>query len=506
MLCHTPTTGEIETRLQRASIIANASGAIDTFLFVGFLLPATASTGDDWILLNLVVGTAYLVSTFALGSFLGRRWARPLTDWLETDRPPTAAERDLALKLPKMEGKMSALFWLGALILFTLINLDGPTSGDVALPLAILLGGITTSGVTYLLAERIMRPVTARALAAGLPERSPTLPVGTRLVVTWLVATGGPLLGIAAVGVTGLIDEDVDATLLAGATVFVAMISIFVGLLATKFTAKWVSEPLADVRRALAQVEEGEYDTGLSVTDSGEIGLVQVGVNRMAAGLREREQLQDLFGRHVGRDVARAALDGGVKLGGETREVGVLFVDLTGSTALAAKLPPDEVVALLNSFFTIVVEVVEPHRGFVNKFEGDGALAVFGAPQPCQNPGGAALAAARELHSRLIDELPQLDAGIGVSAGSVVAGNVGAEERFEYTVIGDPVNEAARLCELAKRATGRVLASARTLDFAAPSESRHWDLGEDVQLRGRDQPTRLAVLAAGAPAQAAAAR
>jgi adenylate cyclase len=194
-----------------------------------------------------------------------------------------------------------------------------------------------------------------------------------------------------------------------------------------------------------------------------------------------------------------------VKLGGETREVGVLFVDLIGSTTLASKLPPDEVVALLNEFFTIVVEVVEPHQGFVNKFEGDGALAVFGAPTPCQNPGGAALAAARELHARLVDELPQLDAGIGVSAGMVVAGNVGAEERFEYTVIGDPVNEAARVCELAKRTPGRLLASSRTLDLAAPAETQHWELGDDVQLRGRDQPTRLAVVASEAitPAQAA---
>ena len=498
-----PTTSEIKTRLKRASIIANAWGAIDTFLFLGFLLPATANKGEDWIVLNLVVGTIYLVSTFVFGSWLASRWAAPLDGWLESDRPPTPAERDLALKIPKMEGKMSASFWVGAAVLFTAINLGGPTSSDVAVPLAILLGGITTSGITYLLAERIMRPVTARALSAGLPERSPTLPVGVRLRVTWLVASGGPLLGIAAVAVTGLIGDDVDASLLAGATLFVAMAGLFVGLLATKFTAKWVSEPLADVRHALAQVEEGEYDTGLNVTDSGEIGLVQVGVNRMAAGLREREQLQDLFGRHVGRDVARAALDGGVKLGGETREVGVLFVDLMGSTALASRLPPDEVVALLNAFFTIVVEVVEPHDGYVNKFEGDGALAVFGAPQACQNPGGAALAAARELHVRLIDELPQLDAGIGVSAGSVVAGNVGAEERFEYTVIGDPVNEAARLCELAKRDEGRLLASARTLDFAARTEARHWELGDDVQLRGRDQPTRLASVASAAPAEAA---
>jgi adenylate cyclase len=488
----TPTIDQVRSRLKRAAIFANAAGAIDVFLFIGFLLPVTASTGKSWIVLNLVTGSIYLVATFVSGSYIGRRWIEPLREWLESDRPPTVEERDRALKIPKLQGKLSALYWGASIPIFTLINLPGPASGDVAVALALLLGGITTAGVTYTLAERIMRPITARALAAGLPERSPTLPVGSRLVVTWILASGGPLLGIAAVAFTGLLDKHVDVTLLAAATLFVAVIGLGVGLFATKATAKWVSEPLADVRQALARVEEGDYDTGLAVTDSGEIGLVQVGLNRMAAGLREREQLQDLFGRHVGRDVARAALDGGVKLGGETREVGVLFVDLTGSTALASKLPPDEVVALLNSFFTIVVEVVEPHEGFVNKFEGDGALAVFGAPTPCKHPGGAALAAARELHARLVDELPQLDAGIGVSGGLVVAGNVGAEERFEYTVIGDPVNEAARLCELAKRRSERVLASEAVLRRADPDEADRWELRDSVVLRGRDQETRVA--------------
>ena len=144
----------------------------------------------------------------------------------------------------------------------------------------------------------------------------------------------------------------------------------------------------------------------------------------------------------------------------------VLFVDLVGSTALAARRPPTEVVALLNSFFAIVVEAAERHGGWVNKFEGDAALCVFGAPTATDDAAGDALAAARELRDRLAAELPELDAGIGVSAGRAVAGNIGAEERFEYTVIGDPVNEAARLCELAKKRPERVLASDAALERA----------------------------------------
>ncbi len=141
----------------------------------------------------------------------------------------------------------------------------------------------------------------------------------------------------------------------------------------------------------------------------------------------------------------------------------------------------------------MVVEVVEDHGGLVNKFEGDAALAVFGAPLPLDDAAGCALRAARTLARRLADEVDGLSAGIGVSAGRAVAGNIGSESRFEYTVIGDPVNEAARLCELAKEADDRVLASAGALELARADEKEHWREGDEVRLRGRSEETRLAV-------------
>jgi adenylate cyclase len=171
----------------------------------------------------------------------------------------------------------------------------------------------------------------------------------------------------------------------------------------------------------------------------------------------------------------------------------VLFVDIVGSTALAASRPPGEVVRMLNAFFGLVVAVVRRHGGWVNKFEGDAALCVFGAPLAIDDTAGAALCAGRELRDRLLVELPDLPAGIGISAGSIVAGNVGAEERFEYTVIGDPVNEAARLTELAKRREGRLLASEAVLARAQPDEVRRWHFDQSVELRGRPAPTRVAV-------------
>jgi len=158
-------------------------------------------------------------------------------------------------------------------------------------------------------------------------------------------------------------------------------------------------------------------------------------------------------------------------------------------------LPPKVVVELLNRFFVVVIEEVDRHRGIVNKFEGDATLAVFGAPVALDSPEDDALTAARTIAERMEREVPECQAGIGVAAGQVVAGNVGANERFEYTVIGEPVNEAARLSELAKFRPRRVVASASTVAAASEGERRHWELGESVTLRGYEQPTRLATLA-----------
>jgi adenylate cyclase len=136
---------------------------------------------------------------------------------------------------------------------------------------------------------------------------------------------------------------------------------------------------------------------------------------------------------------------------------------------------------------------VHEHGGFVNKFEGDAVLAIFGAPEDMDDSAGCALAAARTMSARLRDEMPEVQAGVGVSAGQAVAGNVGAESRFEYTVIGDPVNEAARLSEHAKQVDGCVVAAMRAVQAASSDEAAKWREHDDVQLRGRLEKTPIAV-------------
>jgi adenylate cyclase len=309
--------------------------------------------------------------------------------------------------------------------------------------------------------------------------------VRPRLLLAWGLTSAVPVLGILLL----FLDPTDPAGPGEAPVVTLAVVAVLVGGLATVLTARWVGEPLRELRRAVQRVAEGDYDARVTVDDAGEIGLLQQGVNAMAAGLAERERLRDLFGRHVGTTVAQRALAEGVSLQGEVRTAAALFVDIAGSTSLVRRTGPEQVVGLLNRFFAQVVAAVEAEGGLVNKFEGDAALCVFGAPAELPDPAGAALRAARRI-ADAVRSTGEVDVGVGVSCGPVWAGQVGAASRLEYTVIGDPVNEAARLTELAKEHPCRVVASGPTVEAAAGDERRHWRPDGEVSLRGRDEITR----------------
>jgi class 3 adenylate cyclase len=314
-----------------------------------------------------------------------------------------------------------------------------------------------------------------------------------RTLTVWALGSGVPVLGILLAAIITLSLQNVSPTQFTVAVMILALFALVFGFILMWILSWLTATPVRVVRAALNRVEQGDLDTNLVVFDGTELGQLQRGFNSMVNGLRERERVRDLFGRHVGREVAAAAEKQMPKLGGEERHVAVIFVDIIGSTELVTGRPATEVVDLLNRFFAVIVDEVDRHRGFVNKFEGDAALAVFGAPNHLDCPEDEALGAARAIARRILDEAPECEAGIGVAAGEAVAGNVGARERFEYTVIGEPVNEAARLCELAKSKPGRLLASSNAVNNATESERAHWTFGDTVTLRGHDEPTTLAL-------------
>ncbi len=472
---------------------ANAVGAT-VVLFLALYVVPLPDIGDKSraLVANIIAFGVFLGLAVAVGVVWGYRRLGPMRAWLRADRTPSQDEQRLTLRAPRRILLVNAALWILAVVVFTAVNFAFSPGLALVVATIVGLGGTTTSAVAYLISERLLRPVVARALSHRPPRRPVTAGIVTRSLAAWALGTGVPVVGLVMVAIASLAGGEVSETQLAVTALSLGGVSLAVGLLTTWQAARGTADPVMSVREALNRVQEGDFEAQVPVFDGSELGLLQSGFNRMSEGLREREEIRELFGRQVGSDVAKAAMERGTEMGGETREVAVLFTDIVGSTSLAADRPPHEVVDMLNEFFAVVVQVVEEHGGWINKFEGDAALAVFGAPIPLDDAADRALAAARTLAERLSQDVPDLTAGIGVSGGTALAGNVGAEHRFEYTVIGDPVNEAARLTELAKDEDGHVLASCDLVEQAGREEASRWQAGDEAELRGRSRPTRLA--------------
>ena len=480
-------------RFATGMIAANLVGAAVVFVFAILVVPDLGPRRSEPDPLQLNVTTLGVILAVAVPAGYG--WSRRVADagqrWLEIGREPTARERELVLRHPLRQLRIHAALWALAAVAFTAVNAPSSEERAIVFGVVTTLGGLTTCAVGYLLGERILRPVTARALASD-PPTAPVLPgIASRIVLSWVLATALPVAGVVAASAAVLGGEELTPRQLALTVLFLSIVALAAGLVAVAVTARSISEPVSRVRRAMVQVQGGDLDVRVQVDDGSEIGLLEAGFNQMAAELGDRARLRDLFGRHVGEEVARDALEREVVLGGAECDVAAMFVDIVGSTRLAATRPPRQVVALLNAFFSDVVDVVSAHGGLVNKFAGDGALCVFGAPVQRPDYADSALSAARRLRGRLLSRHAEIDVAIGVSAGRAVAGHIGSATRVEYTVIGDPVNEAARLCELAKTRPERLLASEAAL-AAATRERAHWHFEEHVTLRGRLSPTRLA--------------
>jgi adenylate cyclase len=446
---------------------------------------------------DAILVVALLVSTAVVQhQLIGRRFDRA-TAWISEGRSPTVAEQQATLALPWRSTEFSIASWVTAAVAFAgwAWILHSSALFTVQVLITILLGGLVSLALAYFLTERAAAPLIPLTLRSEAPPRPGSLGIRPRLILAWALGSAIPLLGLAllpldarASAVTG-----VETPSISGAVIAVSLAGVLAGLIITFAVARSVADPLDHVRVGLRRVAEGDLDVVVNVEDGGEIGMLQSGFNQMVHGLRERAQLRDLFGRHVGVEVAQRALEEGSGLGGEQHSVSALFVDLVGSTALAEVLPPGEVVATLNAFFDTVVRVVSAEGGWVNKFEGDGALCVFGAPGFQPDHPARALRAARRLNEaigRLGAGYPGLSAGIGVSSGVVVAGNVGTEQRYEYTVIGRAVNEAARLTEIAKGRPTGVLATAGAVTQAGPEAGRWASLGT-VAIRGSSEPVAI---------------
>jgi adenylate cyclase len=297
---------------------------------------------------------------------------------------------------------------------------------------------------------------------------------------------------------TRTLDANMQETLWTLVPVFVVGLLLIV--LLGRLLASWIDRPLAELVSASNRVAQGNLEVQVSSNRRDELGLLARRFNEMVGGLRQLLIVKELFGRFVSPEVSDKLLTGQIELGGEQREVTVLFSDMRNFTHLSEEYPAPAIVDLLNEYFRAVVRAAREHGGTVNKFGGDSTLIVFGAPLDMPDQADRALATALAMRKalkkinahRTKEGWEPISQGIGINTGSVVAGQVGSEDRMEYTVIGYAVNLASRLEQMTKTVPGAdIFFSDSTL--TALTNPRAWNYLEQSQIEMTDKQGRIRI-------------
>lgn len=255
--------------------------------------------------------------------------------------------------------------------------------------------------------------------------------------------------------------------------IIVSVLLLVIAFVITMSLSKLILNPLKKLTKASERIQSGDYKSRVGIVTSDELGDLADSFNDMADSLAEKEFMRDTFGKVVDPEVRDYLMSGtgkaslGTTLGGENREVTVLFCDIRSFTAMSEKMAAADVVSLLNRYFTALGQCITSHHGIINKYIGDAIMAIFGAPVSSSNSAEDAFKAALDMRRTLKeinkdfkkDGLPEIRFGIGIHTGPVFAGTIGAENRMEYTVIGDTVNTASRLESLCKNYTKELLLS-----------------------------------------------
>ena len=273
-------------------------------------------------------------------------------------------------------------------------------------------------------------------------------------------------------------------------TVLIDRFVVFIGtILAVILITRAFTKPINSLLHAMSNVREGDFSTQAALITDDEIGVLTKEFNEMVQGLQERELIRDTFGKYVTKDVATVILKNNINLEGEVRFCTILVTDIANYTTISEELSPKETVLMLNEYFSVLVNIIQQHKGIVNKFIGDAVFAMFNVPLDDPHHAVHAIRAALEIEkitaTRTFGNKHQLTTRIGINTGEVVAGNIGSADRMEYTVIGDDVNVVARLEQLNKHYDTHILVGENTYTLAR-NHFRFRELG-DFQLKGKEK-------------------
>ena len=378
------------------------------------------------------------------------------------------------------------------------------------------LGGLTKQSVSFLdqksgqppwalLASTFDAPTRPQLLAA-LERSAKTaevakIAIGKTRFVT-LLERLDVRNGNAAVALQRNLDEELAPfRVLEGVLLVVALAGLLLSVLAVSGIASSLSRPVLRLAKNAQRVEEGDYSTEPSedLGRADELGQLARSFQHMTAGLAERDKVRDLLGKVTSPAIAAELTRRKLVLGGEEKKVTVLFSDLRNFTPLSEALEPAELLEMLNVYLTAMSQIVDAHGGVVDKYVGDALMALFGAPLDMPDQAACAFTTALEMRTAL-EELNErvfqpkgftLGFGVGIHTGTVVAGNVGSPERYNYTVIGDGVNVASRLQSLTRHPeydTDIIVSDASLREAGAGFRTR--PLGE-VTVKGKQQPVLI---------------
>jgi class 3 adenylate cyclase len=420
----------------------------------------------DATLQLLAVAMALTAAALVWGFLRIRPWLDPIRAWIAGERGDLATARawTAAVGLPLMLIRNGLSYPIVGVVLpscvAAVLILDLSWLDFFPLLFAGAVAAAYGAILHHLTVEVGMRPILIDINRSVSPQIEAEVPA---LSLRWRLLTALPMINV----ITGFIVVAIAGADSLGFSILVVIgVATTISLELTILLSRSILEPLADLRRATDAVADGDLDVAVPITTADEIGELAASFNQMVEGLRERERIRRAFGVYLDREVAEHILSEGFSEGGELVEISVLFCDVVDFSSFAESAKPPEVVACLNELFEVVVPIVAGAGGHIDKFEGDGLMAVFGAPERVPDHADRALRAALEI-DRLVNEEgegPGFRVGVGVNTGEVVAGSIGGAGRLNFSVIGDPVNVAARV-EAETRETGdAVLVTAATRD------------------------------------------
>lgn len=309
------------------------------------------------------------------------------------------------------------------------------------------------------------------------------------------LAAGAPGWMVQVVVPERDLTEEADAQARRG--VLLGLLALAVALLGGVATARWIGRPLRELAELAQRIRQGDLDVAVVPRSRDEIGVLARAMSDMVRALRDRAFIRETLGRYVSPDVAARVLHdrSALGLGGEVREVTILMSDLRGFSTLSERLGPETMIELLNRYLATMTRVILAHGGTIDEFVGDAILVLFGAPFPRADDAERAVRCAwamQEAMAGLNAEsrrlgVPELEMGIGVHVGSVVAGNIGGPDRVKYGVVGPPVNLTSRIQAVA--AGGEVLVSDALV--ARVRHVAHVGAPRAVPVKGLSEPVTL---------------